>query len=402
MNGWDIDFKIKKYWDIRDRNLPQSFLEEIEKSFKGFQDVSQEHPGSPAEFLSHLNLNFAEKFLRSLYTDDPRYPPIAIVKAFFLMDIKKMKFYPQLKRYLVNHLDEAVKLGFPVKNGEIWIPSSKTLWHFDRIRIGNHWEDFFRLLSNNCTQEGKTIGLKIGEKDIEDATPIEALQKDVEAKYNEHYKKKGYKLDTITDLESGIPLSKKVIDIIDDEAKCMIPHMKEIIKDNVNIKENWVDGGYDDYPNLAWAGVHKISIHHPIHENWIRNPKGEDENLHELYQEYWRDPDFRSNANIEYILSFLFNKGEVESVGAYFRNQAMDRAEKNPKRYNDNYHLRNRQEGRHGYWKEHLELESRMRVKGKIKVNQYLTRNLCSILSVALCRLQHGIKKNLTSIVYFT
>jgi hypothetical protein len=34
------------------------------------------------------------------------------------------------------------------------------------------------------------------------------------------------------------------------------------------------------------------------------------------------------------------------------------------------------QEGRHGYWKEHLELESRMRVKGKIKVDQYLTRNL--------------------------
>ena len=182
----------------------------------------------------------------------------------------------------------------------------------------------------------------------------------------------------------------------------MIPHMKEMIENNIKIKDSWVDGGYDDYSNLAWAGVNEINIHHSIHENWVRNPKGNDKNLYLLYQKYWQEPDFRPNTNLEYILSFLFNKGEVEAVGAYFRNQTMDRMNENPERFNNDYHLRNRQEGRHGYWKEHLELESRMRVKGKIKVDQYLTRNLCSILGVALCRLQHGIKKNLTSIVYFT
>lgn len=82
----------------------------------------------------------------------------------------------------------------------------------------------------------------------------------------------------------------------------------------------------------------------------------------------------------------------------------MDRHEDNPVEYMKDYHFRNRQEGHHGYWKEHLEIEDRMRVKGKEKekVDRYLTRNLCTVLAVALCRLQHGVKENLTSVAYFT
>ena len=49
-----------------------------------------------------------------------------------------------------------------------------------------------------------------------------------------------------------------------------------------------------------------------------------------------------------------------------------------------------------------MDMEKRLRVKGRIKVDRYLTRNLCALLAVALCRLQHGIKTNLTSVAYFT
>jgi len=47
-------------------------------------------------------------------------------------------------------------------------------------------------------------------------------------------------------------------------------------------------------------------------------------------------------------------------------------------------------------------MERRLRTKGLVNVDRYLTRNLCSVLVVALCRLQHGVKKNLTSVAYLT
>jgi len=39
------------------------------------------------------------------------------------------------------------------------------------------------------------------------------------------------------------------------------PDNSFFLGNNIKIKDNWVDGGYDDYPNLAWAGVHSILVH---------------------------------------------------------------------------------------------------------------------------------------------
>ncbi|MCK4444363.1 MAG: hypothetical protein KAW09_07450 [Thermoplasmata archaeon] len=89
-------------------------------------------------------------------------------------------------------------------------------------------------------------------------------------------------------------------------------------------------------------------------------------------------------------------------MGAYFRNLKMDSYDEDPGAYIDVYHKRSRKEGNHGYWKEHLQPEKRLRRKGIERVDRYLTRNLCALLSVALNRLQHGIERNLTSIAYLT
>jgi hypothetical protein len=80
----------------------------------------------------------------------------------------------------------------------------------------------------------------------------------------------------------------------------------------------------------------------------------------------------------------------------------MRRYDEDPEGYLKVYHKRSRKEGNHGYWKEHLQLESRLRRKGIKRVDRYLTRNLCALLSVALNRLQHGINRNLTSVAYLT
>ena len=153
---------------------------------------------------------------------------------------------------------------------------------------------------------------------------------------------------------------------------------------------------------IGWMGIHGIQGRYRIHNNWVHNMKGDVQYIQALYQKHWHDTEFKQYASLSDILRFLFTKGYTEEVGAFYRNQTMAAYTQNPQEYLKRYHVRSRQEGHHGYWKEHLELQDRLRTKGIVRVTRYVLRNLCSILAVVLCRLQHHQKENLTSIVYLT
>ncbi len=401
MTESDTDTQIKRYWASRERLMRQEFLQKLEE-LHGFRDATEDSPVRASEFIGYLDLEPVERFLDRLYGRKPTYPAKAMMKALFLMDLKRMKFRTELKRHLDSNLDEARMLGFPVEEGRVLVTAANNLWHFDKIRMGGRWDDLFRILRDAVVEEAASLGLTVGEKTLEDATPIEALDGDSEAEYNGHYEVKGYKLDTVTDLEEAVPLSKMTTGINDDEAKNLQPQLSEMKGAGIQVKDHWIDGGYADYVNLAWMGVNGITVHYHLHENWVRNEKGSVDNVLRLYQECWKDGGFRQRAGIGYILCFLLERGYVEEVGAFFRNMAMDRYAADPVAFLKDYHKRSRQEGSHGYWKEHMDLERRLRTKGLTNVDGYLTRNLCAVLAVALCRLQHGIKENLTSVVYLT
>jgi len=232
--------------------------------------------------------------------------------------------------------------------------------------------------------------------------PLESLPRDDEAEYNDHYHIKGYKIDSITDQQKSVPLEVTVTCINHDEAKNLIPQLLSMLHSRIPVKQHIVDGGYADYKIIGWMGTKQIQGIYKIHKNWAYNPKGNQHSLMILYQKHWKDPNFKLHASLQYVLQFLYRKGYTEEVGAFFRNQAMAAYRKNPKEYLKSYHVRSRQEGHHGYWKEHLELEERLRTKGIVRVTQYILRNFCTILSVVLCRLQHHQKENLTSIAYLT
>lgn len=402
MTECDIDGKIKNYWACKEKLIPEDILHKMEELCKEFQDATEDNPVNAAEFLGYLDLECLSDFFSGLYGREPTYPALAMLGGLFMMDLKKMKFFTELVRELKEDTKLAESLGFPKKDNRVLVPSSKNFWHFYNIRVGQKWDELFNLLRDRVVIEANSIGLHIGEKTVEDAMPVKSLAGDEEAKYNDHYKVKGYKLDTITDLTTGVPLSKKTTCINDDEARNLVPQLEALLSTDIKVKNHWIDGGYDDYPNLAWMGVNGIMTHHQIHENWVYNEKGNAEHLMVLYQKYWKDADFKPKADPQYVLKFLLKKGYEEEVGAYFRNQAMDTYAENPLAYLKDYHQRSRQEGNHGYWKEHLEVEVRLRVKGLVKVDRYLTRNLCSLLAVVLCRLQHGVKNKLTSVVYLT
>jgi hypothetical protein len=398
----EIETRIKNYWASHDRLIPETILTDTEEIWKTFQDATKDNPVNADEFLSALDLSCLRVFLKRLYHKEPDYPAEAMLKAVLFMNLKKMKFFPELVRYLTSNPTVALTLGFLKKDGKVCIPSKQNFWHFCNIRLKDHWDALFTLLRNEVLMVGGSLGLTLGEKTLEDAMPLESLQGDLEAEYNDHYKIKGYKVDSVTDQNTGVPLSVTVTSINADEAKNLIPQLSELHTSGLHVKEHTIDGGYADYTIIGWMGVHEISSHYKIHNNWVRNDKGDVLYLQTLYQQHWKDPGFKPQAPLPYVLQFLYKKGYSEEVGAFYRNQAMTRYTMNPQEYLKTYHVRSRQEGHHGYWKEHLELEDRLRTKGLARVTRYVLRNLCTILVVVLCRLQHHQKENLTSIVYLT
>lgn len=398
----ETETRIKNFWASHDRLLPEATLKDLEDIWKDFQDATAEHPVNADEFLSALNLDCLHDFFKRLYRRDPQYPAEAMLKAVLFMNLKKMKFFPELVRYFMSNPNAAMALGFQMEEGKVNIPSKQNLWHFCNIRLKDHWGALFTLMRDESVAKAKTLGLRLGEKTLEDAMPLQSRPSDSEAEYNDHYKIKGYKVDSITDQDKYVPLSVKVTSINADEAKNLIPQLSALNQSGIRVTDHTIDGGYADYEMIGWMGIHGIQGWYKIHTNWVYNTKGDEPYIRALYQSHWKDPGCKTHASLSEILSFLFNKGYTEEVGAFYRNQTMIAYTQSAQEYLKRYHVRSRQEGHHGYWKEHLALEDRLRTKGLERVTRYVLRNFCSMLAVVLCRLQHHCKDNLTSIAYLT
>jgi len=402
MHESDIDALVETRRATAEGLTTEEYRERLAEELVGFRDAVEGDPQLAEEFLSHLDLGPARSFLASLYKRPPNLPAEAMLRASVLMALKQLRFYPEMERYLETHPEEAVLLGFREEDGMVLTPDEKTLWHFDNKRIGDRWDEVFVLLRDAVVEAARRLGLPIGQKTMQDATPIRARENDKEAEYNGHYKRKGYKLDTVDDLETGLPLAKRVKGLNDDEARNLIVLLEQLRKAGIVVREHWIDCGYTDYRELAWMGVNGIEPHYRMAVNWVHNEKGERDNILRIYQQHWKDEGFRPNADLDDILRFLFERGCTEEVGAYFRNPVMAKYHEDPDAHMKVYHLRSRKEGNHGYWKEHLGMETRMRVKGLARVDRYLTRNLCVILVAALTRLQNGVRTNLTSVAFLT
>ncbi len=394
----EVDTQIIKYRALVERMFGEP-LDSVERLHTGFSDGTDRAPVSAVVFLHSLKFGRAEEFLSSLYRRKPRYPACAMLKSLMLMDIKRMLHYTELADYLKSNPLDAALLGFRRSGDRVEVPSVKTLWHFHNTRIGKGWDRLFEIIRDWVIAEGKTMGMNIGERCAEDSIPITAMNGDRDAEYNDHYKITGYKLDTINDIEVGLPMAKKTVTANAADAP-MLQERVGSCRQQTGMKDIWIDGGYDSYENIGWLQINGIMPHFHIHENWVLNPAGSIEHITALYNSHWKDAGYRTGASTGYMLTFLFNHGRYEEVGAYFRNIEMLRYEADPASYHKDYHLRSRKEGNHGYWKEHLALQKRLRVRGIESVDRYLTRNLCTILAVALNRLQHGVRAHLSSVAY--
>jgi len=127
-----------------------------------------------------------------------------------------------------------------------------------------------------------------------------------------------------------------------------------------------------------------------------------EEEINYLYRKFWEKPDYKIDATLEYMMQYLVKKGIYEPVAMYFRNSYMREYEECPEGVIDVYNMRNCNESINSYLKNYLGAETHVNGKGMKNIDLHVTMCCLVLLAVALTRLQHGIKENLSSVAYLT
>ena len=364
-----------------------------------FIDPTEQNPVETSEFLSHLNLNFLDPVLREMF---PRLERIkkkvyARIRFVVFMKLGNIKYIANAYRKLITNKEIAQNLGFDISN----LPSYETVRHFINDLLQNKIDEVFYGVVKELEKQLKRKGKWTGNV-VEDATVITARRMDKEAKYSGYYKTYGWKKDLFIE-SNGIFLSYKDLEINDDEGRYMEYHLKKLNQLSIFITHITTDGKYATYYNIATTKCHyDAEFLYKPQKGWVYNKKGEERYIKERYSRYWKEKEFKANASIDYKLKFLYNRGEYEIVGAYYRNKRIEEWKENDnlrKRYAKE---RNSNESFNSYLKNHAGFETNLHRRGKRYAFFHTTLCLLALNLVALTRLQNGVTDNLTSVAYLT
>ncbi len=409
---FNVDKQIKDYWN--------KFIGLSDSNNEEFADATSENSVRASKFLEGLNLDPIMPEINKHYTVKEgveSYPRRAMVKTFIWRNIKTIKYYTKTERCLKSHPDEALELGFNIDlDGNAIVPDHETLRHFEKIRLGNEGMDaIMELFCITVVEAGNKLGLKIGKNTGTDSTPIKT-HNDPDGTYNGHYKKEMVKAHITMDYDHNIPLAKKICGGTEDDNKYLEEMLrKAAVSAKTNMEETWYDGGYNSLKNIALSHIEfGLTPHYHIDKDWRENVSYEhrfggkiytytpEEEINYLYRKHWKDPNYKKDASLEYMMQFLVKIGIYEPVAMYFRNNYMRQYEECPDAVLDVYHMRNCSEGINNYLKDHLEAETHVNGKGLNNFDLHVTKCCITLLAVAFIRLQKGIKENLTSVVYLT
>ena len=114
------------------------------------------------------------------------------------------------------------------------------------------------------------------------------------------------------------------------EGRNLIPAQEHLRRIGFWLQEEKVDGSYPSYENIARSETAGTRLIYRIQKRWVYNKKGTAENVKRVYQRYHNRDDFVPNANINFMLIYLCERGEYEVAGAYLRNLRMEYAKRHP------------------------------------------------------------------------
>lgn len=403
----DTPDRIKNFWSKIDQIMPDknlAILSDIQRKLENqkFVDPTQDSPVPAVLFSSWMNCEFLDTFVYRYYPKSRKSQSVKeriYAKLRFLAYMVLTKASNIAEAYNALTEEDFIMLGFEKKR------TYETFREFLNDRLGNRGlEELFYLIVGEIKRIAESYGVATGDVVYEDATDVRALKHDDEAEYSGYYNESGYKTDILIDGENDmLPLAFTPLKITEDEGKCLIQSLEKLDELDIHPTLMVVDDKYASYRNIAYTGVHKVELKYRIARGWKYNNKGTEKELQKRYQKYHNEPGFVVNADIDYILWFLYEHGDSEYVGAYYRNIAMDENDDNPDGYTKICNGRSgKMEGFNGILKRETNFDGRLPRRGW---NAFVRNTIVSLMAfdiAALIRLQHGITEHLTSITYIT
>lgn len=396
---------IKRYWANIEQLMPDknlAVLETIQRKIESskFRDATEYNPVRAVDFVGFLDCEFLDLFLAKYY---PRIRKSEKIKSRIMA---KVRFVAYMALSRAEHIlsaynslsdEDFEKLGFFER------PSYESLREFINDKLGNDGlQELHRYIIERIVHLAESYGIEIGKRIGEDATDIRALKHDPEADYSGYYKEYGYKVDFVADMDNGtLILHFTPMSINSNEGDCLIPSI-ECLRDK-GIKPEYIvcDDKYATYKNIGYCGVHGIDMVYKIAKNWKENSNGSIDSLYKRYQKYHREDDWVPEADIGFMLWYLYKKGDYDYTGAYYRNHSIERYTSEPEDYLSLCHERSGKiEGMNGYLKSHTNLDHRPVRRGWKGFVRHVIYVVLSQAFAALIRLQNGITENLTNLTY--
>jgi len=373
-----------------------------------FIDPTPNNPIDAVRFLSFLDLTPILAVLERFYCEEWRYrhPPEAMLRLVALYKMKRFRFLTELWKMLD---DDALRLlGFR------WKPSYKTVWHWLNVRLGPEgletvYASLMMAVKEALIAKGASLGLKVAG----DASPIQAMPRDKEARYNGYYKKVCYLVHRLICTFTNLTLSWAVTPGNVDETHMMVVLLVKALLLGVVPKEAGFDNGYSSHWSYALLGLTTIKPFIGFRKNAKPSWRGKPRTLRLRFKKMVKTRVLTSERlnplgislnpdenGIEKILSGLMIAGQHEYVGAYYRNLSLNEFHRDKSSWIKLYvSMRNMIEGSHGHQKDWLELDN-LRTRGLQKAKLQTALSTLSEATVAYTRVQNGVLKGLTSIAY--
>jgi hypothetical protein len=373
-----------------------------------FIDPTPSNPIDAVRFLSFLDLTAVLSVLGGFYCEQwrHRHPPEAMLRLVALYKLKRFRFLTEIWKLLD---DETIRLlGFR------WKPSYKTVWHWLNVRLGPEGlEKVHSSLMKAIKEALEVQGVSLGVKVAGDASPVQAMPRDREARYNGYYRKVCYLVHRLICSVTNLTLSWTVTPGNVDESYMMVVLLVKALLLSVIPEEAGFDNGYASPRNYALLGLTTIKPFIGFRKNAKPNWRGKPRTLRLRFKKMVKDgvltserlkalginPNPHENST-DGILSGLMITGQHEYVGAYYRNISLSEFCQDGKRWLKTYvSMRNTVEGSHGHQKDWLDLDN-LRVRGLQKAMLHTALSMLSEAAVACTRVQNGVFKGLTSIAY--
>jgi hypothetical protein len=402
MHQIEIENIIDNFWHRYLKMVPDEQRAQIDQwlnqgEISEYSSPSEMNPIPAKHFVCHLDTGFMEPILADAYPKyeiiSHRLPPRTRFLAYFALSrSESLK-----KAYRSLNDEDFFRMGFDT------VPNYELLrvFVYEKIRR-DRLKTIFEMIIQEIVRLARKYGIMIGQRVGEDATDIHALKHDPEAEYCGYYEEYGYKVDIVHDLDQEtFPLEYTPISLTADEGKCLPLSDIRLRRYGIKPKEWKVDGKYATYANIAHLETKGTHLVYRIQNAWVMNPKGTPEAIQRRYQRYHRRDDFKVTRDLNDMLVYLANQGDLERVGAYYRNQAMIAYANDPEGYLASCNERSgKTEGLIGTTKVQTLLDSRLPQRGWNAFRFICDLCMISYAFAVLIRLQHGDTARLGNLTY--